>query len=152
MCTFKMCLASLETDTSFNTMLWSKWLRYHIDHTPVVFSWLSMWNWAAEASTLKYLWVEDMNVTSPESESLPVLYRSSKWGNRSRNHYLCEKWLPRALPQPSGSPAQQYTHRQGWKNAAMTRAKPGSKYNSENTRGAISSDCLVHTYPPNWII
>lgn len=83
-----MCLASLETNTSFNTMLWSKWLRYHIDHSPVVFLWLSMWNWAVEASTLKYLWRKGMNMTSHESAQLSSLYRPTQWGNRSRKHYL----------------------------------------------------------------
>lgn len=145
MCTFKMCLASLETDTSFNTMLWSRWLRYHIDHTPVAFSWLSMWNWAAEASTLKYLWAEDMNVASPESGSLCVLYRSSKWGNGSRNHYLCGKRHQQLSLSLLAHPHSK-TH---IGKAEKTQPWPGQNQDpntTQNTTGAIPSDYLVHTY------
>lgn len=73
-----MCLVSSETNTSFNTTLRSKWLRYHIDQTPDVFSWVSMWNWVAEESILKYLWTKDVHAISHECETT-VSTRMSPW-------------------------------------------------------------------------
>lgn len=60
-CTCRMCLVSLETNTSFSTTLRSKWLRYHIDHSPDAFSWVSRWNWVAEESIRKYLWTQGVD-------------------------------------------------------------------------------------------
>lgn len=73
----------METNTSFNTTLRSKWLRYHIDQTPEVFSWASMWNWVAEESILKYLWTQDMHAISPECEMAISIHRASECRKKS---------------------------------------------------------------------
>lgn len=112
-----MCLVSLETNTSFNTMLWSKWLRYHIDHTPAAVSWLSKWNWAVEASTLKYLWRKCMYVTSPAQHSYLSSMEPPNEEMGAENIFVRND-SQQHLPQPPSSPTEQC--RRGCSDVTMT--------------------------------
>lgn len=156
-----MCLVSLETNTSFNTTLRSKWLRYHIDQTPEVFSWVSMWNWVAEESILKYLWTQDMHAISPECETIGSTQRASEC--RERSVVKCQRvQVSSARKQASRLPSSTFVPTGGASEGQRLGTRPGPGQHTEppGQRQDPKAPPLPSPTPgsparaqaPNWII